>query len=215
MSERDVFDQLFAPAASDPRFSGVAVAVVSNIKDPEGLGRVRLRLPWLSDDLESAWARVSAPMAGPGRGVYLLPEVDDEVLVAFEHGNPQRPYVLGGLWSDADRPPVRNDDGSNDVRLIRSRSGHVIRFDDSDGAERIEIVDGSGRNRIVIDTRNDAVTVSARGDVTVESRSGKVSLRGQDVVIEAERTLSLTARAGAELSTDARLTLKGAITEIN
>ncbi len=72
-------------------------------------------------------------MAGAGRGLYILPEVDDEVLVAFEHGNPSTPYVLGGLWNGKDKPPEANSDGKNNMRVLKSRSGHVIRLDDTAG----------------------------------------------------------------------------------
>ena len=143
----DVFSHLFANAGADARFYGVAMAIVTNNKDPDGLARVKVRLPWISDDVESDWARVVSPMAGAGRGLYILPEVDDEVLVAFEHGNPSTPYVLGGLWNGKDKPPEANSDGKNDIRVLKSRSGHVIRLDDTAGAERIEIVDKSAKNR--------------------------------------------------------------------
>jgi len=86
----DIFSQLITPADADSRFYGVAFAIVTNNKDPDGLGRVKLKLPWMADAAESDWARVVTPMAGAGRGFYCLPEVDDEVLVAFEHGSPVR-----------------------------------------------------------------------------------------------------------------------------
>src|SRR5271170_858207 len=84
---------------SSGRFYGVAVGIVSNNKDPMNLGRVRMKFPWLSDDHESDWTRMASLMAGPGRGAYFLPEVNDEVLVAFEHGDVRRPYVIGGMWN--------------------------------------------------------------------------------------------------------------------
>ena len=86
-------------------------------------------------------------MAGKERGLYFLPEVDDEVLVAFEHGSPDAPYVLGGLWNGKDVPPESNADGKNDRRSIMSRSGHVIRLNDKEGEEQIEIVDAERQQR--------------------------------------------------------------------
>ena len=121
--------------AADPRLFGLVVGVVTNNQDPDGLGRVKVRFPWLSDDEESHWARIAVPMGGKERGTYFLPEVDDEVLVAFEHGSPSFPYVLGALWNGKDVPPTTNDDGKNNLRLIKSRSGHVIKLNDEDGKE--------------------------------------------------------------------------------
>ena len=86
------------------RVAGVAIGIVTSVNDPEGRGRVRLNFPWL--DLNSSdWAPVAAPMAGSKRGVFFMPEVDDEVLVAFEHGDFDHPFVVGFLWNGVDKPP--------------------------------------------------------------------------------------------------------------
>src|SRR5215510_16339114 len=115
------------------RLNGVMVGVVTNNQDPEGLGRVKVRFPWFSNEDESGWARIAAPMAGKERGIYFLPEVDDEVLVAFEHGRVDHPYVLGCLWNGQDTAPENNNDGENNHRTIKSRSGHVVRLNDAAG----------------------------------------------------------------------------------
>src|SRR5204862_7721429 len=128
-----------------------------NKQAPDKHGRVKVRFPWLSNDDESRWARVAATMAGNDRGVYLLPEVEDEVLVAFEHGDISFPYVVGSLWNGKDAPPATNDDGKNNIRVIKSRSGHVVRLNDEDGKETIEIIDKSEKNSIVIDTAKNTV----------------------------------------------------------
>ncbi|MBU0960029.1 MAG: phage tail protein, partial [Proteobacteria bacterium] len=123
------------------KIQGVVIGVVTNNEDPEGMGRVKVKFPWLSDEDESNWARVASPMAGKERGMYFLPEVDDEVLVAFEHGDMRFPYIIGSLWNGTEPPPASNDDGQNNVRMIKSRSGHVISLTDEDGKEKIEIID--------------------------------------------------------------------------
>ena len=115
---------------------GVVVGIVTNNKDDEHMGRVSGKFPWLSDEDESTWARVASPMAGGGRGAYFLPEVNDEVLVAFEHGDPRFPYVLGALWNGKDAPPAENSDGKNNIRVIHSRCGSKVQFDDTDGDEK-------------------------------------------------------------------------------
>ena len=104
------------------RVNGVAVGIVTDNHDPEGLGRVKVRFPWLGEGVESDWCKVASFMAGDGRGAVFLPEIEDEVLVAFEQGDVNFPYVIGALWNSSDRPPETNADGRNDVRKIRSRS---------------------------------------------------------------------------------------------
>src|SRR2546426_9457473 len=96
-----LLDLLMPPGheAREKKLYGVVAGIVTNNEDPDGLGRVKIRFPWLSEDNESWWARIAAPMAGKERGAYFLPEVDDEVLVAFEHGDVNFPYVLGALWN--------------------------------------------------------------------------------------------------------------------
>ncbi|HEX2224158.1 MAG TPA: phage baseplate assembly protein V, partial [Thermoanaerobaculia bacterium] len=133
MSDFNPFAALAASSRETSRIYGVVVGVVTNNQDPEGLGRVKLRLPWLSAQAESDWARVISPMAGGDRGLYALPEVDDEVLVAFEHGRAELPYVLGSLWNGKDKPPAANEDGKNKLRVLKSRSGHRVRLDDTAG----------------------------------------------------------------------------------
>ena len=142
---------LFMQDVQNGRLYGLVVGVVTNNKDPEQLGRVKVRFSWLSEQDESNWARIASPMAGNGQGIYFLPEVEDEVLVAFEQGDVAFPYILGALWNGKDKPPVTNEDGKNDVRVIKSRSGHVIRLTDEASKEKIEIIDQSGKNNIVID----------------------------------------------------------------
>ena len=171
------------PAASHGRIDGVVIGLVTNNQDPEGMARVRLKFPWLNDADESAWARIVSFMAGPDRGAVFLPEVGDEVLVAFEHGDPRFPYVLGALWNGKDAPPEANASGSNDVRVIVSRSGHVIRLNDKAGAESIEIVDKTGNNKIVIDSAKNALTLSAP--------SGKIRIEAKEIEIEATATAVL------------------------
>ncbi|MFZ0388992.1 MAG: phage baseplate assembly protein V [Calditrichia bacterium] len=200
---------------------GVAVGIVTNNQDPENLGRVKVQLPWLGSGDDTFWARMAVPMAGKERGTYFLPEVDDEVLVAFDQGSIDHPYVLGGLWNGSDKPPENNSSGRNDIRKIRSRSGHEIIFndnssqrresleihtngghtillDDSSGSEKIQIKDKTGSNSIVID--------SLQNSVSVESGL-QLKLKSQKIDIEAGAMLTL--KAGATL------TIQGALVKIN
>lgn len=206
---------LLASPGTDDRFFGVTIGIVTNNKDPDGLGRVKTSLPWMADQVESDWARVVTPMAGAGRGVYFLPEVNDEVLVAFEHGNPDTPYVLGGLWNGKDKPPESNSDGKNDRRAIRSRSGNVIRLTDTDGDAKIEIIDSSGKNTIVISAKNNTITITAASDVTIQSSNGKLKLSGNGVEITSTSTVKVEASQSMDLKSSGQLNVKGAAVNIN
>ncbi len=211
----DAYSALAMPSGTDERYYGVAIGVVTNNKDPDGLGRVKASLPWMDDEVETDWARVVAPMAGAGRGIYFLPEVNDEVLVAFEHGNPDTPYVLGGLWNGQDKPPEANSDGKNDVRTIRSRSGNVIRLTDTDGQSKIEIIDSSTKNSIVISAKDNSITIAAAGDITIASSDGKLKLSGNGVEITSTSTVKVQASQNAEVTASGQLTLKGQVVNIN
>lgn len=209
---------LMAPSAMGAlsRVFGVVTAVVTNNQDPEKLGRVKLKFPWLSEEEESDWARVATPMAGKERGVFLLPEVEDEVLVAFERGDPHYPYVLGGLWSQSAPPAQTNEDGKNDIREIRSRSGHVVRLNDRDGEETIEIIDGSQKNSIVISSKDDTITITADADVTIESMNGKLVLKGKKgVEIASGADLKADATGAIEATASGQMTLKGSTINLN
>jgi uncharacterized protein involved in type VI secretion and phage assembly len=197
---------------------GVAIGIVTNNRDPEGLGRVKVRYP-TREDQESFWARIAVPMAGPGRGTYFLPEVDDEVLVAFDQDDVRHPYVIGALWNGQDSPPQTNADGQNDIRQIKSRSGHeltfndrsgseqielktqaghLIRIDDTTGSEKIEIQDARGSNRITID--------STQGSIEVESLQ-RIKLKSTQIDIEATAAMNIKATGV--------LTIKGTLVQIN
>lgn len=198
------------------RIYGVVVGIVTNNQDPEGMGRVKVRFPWLSSTEESWWARIAVPMAGKDRGVYFLPEVDDEVLVAFEQGEVRSPYVLGALWNGKQKPPATNDDGKNNLRVIKSRSGHVIRLDDTENAEKIEIIDKTQKNSIVIDASANTLTVKADGDITLESANGKIVLKGQSIEIQSTgQTVTVQSASSMEVKASGEMTIKGAVVNIN
>jgi uncharacterized protein involved in type VI secretion and phage assembly len=218
----DLLDLLIPPPRHDGRVYGVVTGVVTNNQDPEGIGRVKLRFPWLSDTDESNWARCVTFMGGAEMGAFFLPEVDDEVLVAFEHGRIDHPYVVGSLWNANALPPAKNDDGKNPFRMIRSRSGHVVRLDDTDGKEKIEIVDKSEKNSIVIDTSKNALVVTVEGDITLTAK-GKIVLDCEAFEVTTKADVKLTpggnfavkATGNADVEGGGPMTLKGATVAIN
>lgn len=215
MTHSDLLHALLAPPGADGRFHGVVVGIVTNNRDPEAMHRVKVRFPWLGGDDESNWARVASPMAGNDRGLYCLPEVDDEVVVAFEHGRIDRPYVLGALWNGRDAPPETNRDGRNDARTFKSRSGHVIRLDDRDGDETIEIVDRSGDNRLVIRSADGSIAIEAQGDISITSRTGKVSIGGVGIELVSQAGARVQAAQGVEVSAAGQVDVKGALINLN
>src|SRR4249920_2092514 len=134
-----------AERESDGFLTGLAVGVVTDNQDPDKLARVRVRLPWHASGDTSYWARSAMPMAGNDRGSYFLPEIGDEVLVGAEEGDPSHLYVLGMLWNGKEKPPANNDDGANNTRVIKSRSGHTVRFNDDASAPEIELKLADGK----------------------------------------------------------------------
>jgi uncharacterized protein involved in type VI secretion and phage assembly len=199
---------------------GVTLGLVTDTDDPLGLGRIKIKLPWLSQTVESAWARIAVPWSGQKMGSYLLPEVDDEVLVAFRHGDLRYPYIVGFLWSVSARPPeptpragrrelrsksghkLQFDDLAGTERMaLLSHSGHMVSLDDTVGGAKVTVTDSSGALSITLDVSSRAITVQATtGNITLSAPAGKISLQASDVEITATQTARLTGQGGASIS---------------
>ena len=157
--------------------NSVVVGIVTNNRDPDGLDRVKVKFPTLPGNEESHWARLVSPMAGDGRGFEFIPEVNDEVLVAFEHDDTHRPFILGALWNGKDKPPEGSDKvvsstGKVEKRIIRSRSGHTITLDDTDGRGKVSIIDKTGKNSIEIDSQKNTVAIKAKDKTEISTQGG-------------------------------------------
>lgn len=172
------------------RPAGAVIGVVTNINDPLEWGRVKVRFPWLHDDEESHWARIAQPYAGAGRGSFWIPEVGDEVVVVFDRDDPNHPYILGGVWNGEDAvPPPGNPDGENNHKIWRTRAGHQIIFEDTDGGEKVTITDGPGERHLVIDVAADSITLTADpGDITFEAPENTLTVDCKDLEIEASNS---------------------------
>jgi phage protein D/phage baseplate assembly protein gpV len=232
-----------APSASSP-LPGVVSAVVSDLMDPDALGRVKVTFPVLSDQYVSGWARVLQLGAGDKRGVAWLPEVGDEVLVAFGQNSFQQPFILGGLYNGKDKPDlvwgehVGSNDGQVKRRAFVSRTGMVLEFLEGTDGEKINIRTQDGKQQLSLVQKPDAavslvsegpIEVKAMKDVTVTASSGDVKITGQKVSIEATTDLELkgvnvkaTATVAAELkganttvAGDASTTVRGGLVRIN
>lgn len=188
---------------------GVVVALVTNAKDPENLSRVKLKYPWLSDELESDWARIAAPGAGADRGMQWLPEVNDEVLVAFEHGDINRPYILGGLWNKKDKPPSPNSEAiasdKTKLRRLTSREGLNLLIDDE--KHIISIAGPQDNTKIEIRHDDKVVEILSNGDINIKGAQGKITVEGQDLEIKSSTNLKLSATGSIEISAGTNVNL--------
>jgi len=168
-------------------FYGVYMALVTDVQDPDGLGRVRVRLPWATDpdgDAYEIWARLATMMAGSNRGSWFIPEPDDEVLIAFEGGDPRSPIVIGALWNGVDSPPEQMDDNNN-IRSITSRSGIRVAFDDSDGGVQFTIETPGGQKVVCSDTPASMELSDSNGNRIMMDASGITLDTGANVTINA------------------------------
>lgn len=188
--------QTLAGAHKQSVQQGLAIGLVTNNNDPKNQGRVKVKFPWLSEKHESNWARVSSLGGGSKRGASWIPEVDDEVLVGFEQGDVQHPYILGGLWNGKDAQPeptsqlVKN--GKTVRRVLYSRTGHKITLDDSDEAPGISIQDKNG-NIIEIDTKTNKLTIKMSGDVNIEAATQMNLKAGAGINIDGGPSVSIKA----------------------
>jgi uncharacterized protein involved in type VI secretion and phage assembly len=202
-----------ATRESDGFLHGVALGVVTDNQDPEGLGRVRVRLPHQKDSDTSFWARIAAPMAGDDRGAYFLPEIDDEVVVGAECGDPTRLYVLGSVWSGRAAPPETNSDGLNDRRLIKSRSGHFLQFDD--GAEpAVELALSDGK-RLLLDREGVTIEDGKGNKIVIATNGSSMTLESATELKLKSQTISIEAGASLELKASGTLKVQGAMVQIN
>jgi uncharacterized protein involved in type VI secretion and phage assembly len=212
------------------KFYGVVTGKVRSVSDPLNLGRVQLTLPFLDDSDSSPWARIAAPMAGRFYGHYFIPSVDDEVLVAFEHGDVRAPYVIGALWTARAQPPLRSP--SDEKRAIRTPGGSQIVFEDRPAAITIQTaptatqslpgkVSPTGENHslaltksgielatpkeIKLGAQNTKITVSSSG-VEITLGSSSIKLSSSSVEIQA---------TSISISATGSLTLQGKQVSIN
>lgn len=203
-----------AERESDGFLTGLAVGVVTDNKDPNGLARVRVRLPWHAASDTSFWARSAMPMAGNDRGTYFLPEIGDEVLVGAEDGDPSHLYVLGMLWNGKQPPPANNADGANNTRLIKSRSGHLVRFNDDASAPEIEVKLADGK-QILLD-QNGIVLSDANGNaITFSATGGTIEIKAAQQLTLTAPKVSVEATTAMDLKSSGTLSLKGSLVQIN
>jgi uncharacterized protein involved in type VI secretion and phage assembly len=167
-----------------PRYFGLYPAIVTDLVDPENLGRVEVEMPWLGEGADGdvrAWATLVSPYAEDDQGFEFLPSVDTEVVIGFEAGNPRRPYLVGAAWNGREKlpePPA----APNDKRLIRTRSGSLLEFDDTPGAVKVTLSTASG-HRLVLDDGASSITVEhANGSAVTLNAAGQIEVRANATV---------------------------------
>ena len=184
------------PSGLGGRWYGVYPALVTDISDPDGQGRVKVSLPWSPDTgggKYEAWARLATMMAGNNRGSWFVPDTNDEVLIAFEAGDTRRPYVIGALWNGSDAPPESMDGGGNNYKkVLKSRNGVTVTLDDQDGQEsfiaetpggqKVTLKDGPGSVEIV-DSNGNSIKLESSG-ITLTA-SAKVTINAAQMAISA------------------------------
>ena len=192
------------------------VGIVTDNKDPQGWGRVKVKFPTLTEDHASNWARVVAPGAGNARGFDCLPEVNDEVLVGFEHGDIHRPYVIGGVWNGKDAPPEKVDDsiqrGKVRLRTFKTRTGHTLQFveEDKGGSKTGVRVETAGGHKIYLNDSDACVEIETNGGHKIT-----MSDRDKSISVNSTGNLSLKAQGNIEIKANGTITVNGAMIYLN
>lgn len=223
-----------------PTSLGVMVGIVTNNNDPDDMSRVKVQFPMLNDT-DSWWCRLATPMAGSNRGFCYFPEAGDEVIVAFLNGDPNYGYVLGSVWNGSDKHPKplgKLVTGSQTLRrVIRTRKGHEIMFDDTDEATRgITIIDKTEQNfikiittpdpKIIIECNKDIEVTSKTGNITVNAETGKLTVKSMsnmdlqsqsgNISIQAQAgKVSIQGMAGVDVQSSGITNIKGTMVNIN
>ena len=212
---------------------GLVPGIVSDVRDPEKLGRVRLTFPWLDKDFTGPWARLAAAGAGSARGCVWLPEVGDEVLVGFTGGDFDAPYVLGGLHNGRDKPPttgvplIDESNGEVGVRALVSRKGHRLELAEAEG---ITLATGDGKLTVRLNVKDNTVELSSSGKVvvkadsgvSVDAGSGELTLAGRSISVKATQAVEVGGAAvkvngttSTEVTSSGTLTVRGSMVRIN
>ena len=206
-------DQIRTAETESSRVFEPVIGIVTDNKDPSKLGRVKLKIPILSDQDSTYWCPIIMLGAGKNRGWFYIPEKDDEVLVMFEHGDVNRPLVVGALWGGKDKPPDKNP-GGNPRRMIKSRLGSKITFDDE--KEQLIIEDGVQKGRITFDAKANKITIEALdGDVCFQSPKDDMTIVAKSIELNATTNLEIHAGDAMQWGAGASATIKSSGTTLS
>jgi len=189
------------------------IGIVTDNKDPSKLGRVKLKVPILSDQDTTFWCPIIMLGASKNRGWFFIPEKDDEVLVMFEHGDVNRPLVVGALWNGKDKPPDKNP-GCNPRRVIKSRLGSKITFDDE--KKLLIIEDGVQKGKITLDAENNKITIEAlEGDVCFQSPKDDMTIVAKSLEMTATENVEIHAGDAMQWGAGSGATIKSSATTLS
>jgi uncharacterized protein involved in type VI secretion and phage assembly len=198
--------QIQTAEAEAGRIYEPVIGIVTDNKDPSKLGRVKVKVPILSEKDTSFWVPIIMQGAGKNRGWFFIPEVEDEVLVMFEHGDVNRPLVVGALWGGKDKPPDKNP-GSNPRRMIKSRQGNKITLDDE--KKLIVLEDGTGKAKITFDSEKNKLIIEAiKGDVCFQSPTGDMQIVAKEIEMKAGTNIEIHAGSSMDWGSDGSVYVK-------
>lgn len=201
----------------DNQVTGLMVGIVTDNKDDKSWGRVKVKLPAFTEDHTSWWAPVVSAGAGANRGFFAMPEVNDEVIVAFANGDLNQPFVLGGVWNGKDATPSKQGaavtSSGVEIREFKTRVGHVLRFTDTSGSEKIELLDKTGNNKLVIESADGAFTIDCTGPMTINAGKDATIVAKADATIKAQANITVTGTA-ITVEAKSKLSLKAPSIEI-
>ncbi len=186
--------------------SETQVATVKENADPDGLGRIRVQFPWQVEYSElTPWVRIVTPHGGANKGFHFIPEIEEKVLVGFEGGNAEHPYILGSLYTGNAKPEAFKTD-TNDVKIIRTRSGHTIELNDKDGEEKIHIYDNEG-SIITFDTQAKSLYIQATENIEFQAKNIKLKA-SENIELNADQEIKIAATGNALLASEAVINIQ-------
>ncbi len=202
------------------RIYDAVIGIVTDIKDEAKLCRVKVKIPSMPITDNTWWCTWTSIGAGKDRGWFSIPEVDDEVLLMFEHGDIGRPIIIGALWNGKDKPPHNNSDGKNMIRMFKSKTGNKVTLDDDKGTITIE--DGGGKGILTISKDNKVNFEAKEGDACYQAKddviilAGEISIKSSDSTdIKAGSSGGKHSAASIKMTASGTLNLKASQTDLN
>jgi uncharacterized protein involved in type VI secretion and phage assembly len=212
------------------KYHGIYFGKVTDNKDDDKLGRVKVKIDMLCEDAQTDWIPVMALYGSKECGAFFIPEKDDEVVVTFMDGNPSLGVVIGSVWNNDQKPPETkensgsdlNKDGKNNMRFIKSRSEHMIIMDDKDGEEKLQIIAAGGKTRIEYLKKDKKMNIKTDVDLKISAEK-KLTIKAEEMEIKVDKTLkikgdsvSMEAKSSdVEIKASTNLTLEGSTVKLN
>ena len=203
---------------------------VTDNQDPDKLARVKVLVSVMGEDIETDWIPVMSMYASTTCGALFIPEVDDQVLVAFMGDNPNRGVVLGSVWHENQLPPETqensasdlNKDGENNLRFIKSRSGNMIIMDDKSGEEKLQIINADGKTRFEFLTKDKLLSIktdkgfylSAKQGISIEAKECKFLIK-KGLKIEAGDIAMTSKSADVKIKASNAVAIEGSAIKLN